>query len=105
MLDKDYEEMLSDVSAHFAKPSDLVAAQDISRDQKIALLKQWDYDLQLLMTATEENMTGTGVNTTAEQIRRVHRALADLGVDLDPDATGDGKVHTPREPKESHDRK
>jgi hypothetical protein len=99
MLEKDYEEILSDVSAHFATPADLVAAPDISREQKIALLKQWDYDLQLLLTATEENMTGTGANTTADQVRRVRAAMAELGVDLDPDATGDGKVHTPQEPR------
>ena len=97
MLEKDYEEMLTDVSAHFRTPADLLAAEGLTREQKIALLKQWDYDLQLLLTATEENMTGTGVHATAEKVRAVHAAMAKLGLELDPEAPGDAKVRTPKE--------
>ena len=89
-----YEEMFGDVAAHFASPADIVDAPDLARDRKIALLKQWDYDLQLLLTASEENMPGDSPGDTAEKIRQVHKALATLGVKPDPQKTGPGKVHT-----------
>ena len=89
-----YEEMLGDVAAHFASPADIVDAPDLGRDRKIALLKQWDYDLQLLLTASEENMPGDSSGDTAEMIRKVHKALATLGVKPDPQKAGPGKVHT-----------
>jgi hypothetical protein len=88
-----YEKMLVDVAAHFASPADIVDALDLARDRKIALLKQWDYDLQLLLTASEENMPGDSPGDTAEKIRQVHKALATLGVKPDPQKSGPGKVH------------
>jgi hypothetical protein len=89
-----YEKMLADVAAHFASPADIVDAPALARDRKIALLKQWDYDLQLLLTASEENMLGDSLGDTAEKIRQVHKALATLGVRPDPQKAGPGKVHT-----------
>jgi hypothetical protein len=88
-----YEEMFGDVAAHFASPGDIVDAPDLARDRKIALLKQWDYDLQLLLTASEENMPGDSSGDTAERIRQVHKALATLGVKPDLQKAGPGKVH------------
>ena len=49
------------------------------------------------LTATEGNMTGTGVHATAEKVRAVHAAMAKLGLELDPEAPGDAKVRTPKE--------
>jgi len=87
-----YEKMLVDVAAHFAAPADIVDAPGLGRDQKIALLKQWDYDLQLLLTASEENMTGDSPGDTAEKVRQVHKAMAKLGVKPDLQKAGPGKV-------------
>jgi hypothetical protein len=44
----------------FDHPREIVQAADLSRDQKIKLLEEWDYDLRLKMVATEENMPSGG---------------------------------------------
>jgi hypothetical protein len=72
-----FDKLCADVSSHFARPADIVRAADFSHEQKVKLLHQWDYDLQLLLTATEENMPGS--ENTAEKVREVHKALAELG--------------------------
>lgn len=88
-----YEKMLTDVASHFDSPAAIVAARNLRRNQKIALLKQWDYDLQLLLTASEENMPGAGTGEAAETLRQVHRAMATLGVRPDSRKAPPGKLH------------
>ena len=88
-----YESMLADVASHFESPAAIVAARNLRRNQKIALLKQWDYDLQLMLTATEENMGGTGTGDTAEKLRQVHRAMAMLGIRPGSRTPPPSKVH------------
>lgn len=54
-----YDEARLDVGKIFAHPQEIADAQDLSRDQKINLLKQWELDLRHLMVASDENMAGT----------------------------------------------
>ena len=78
-----FEKLAADVSKHFASPDALLAREDLTRDQKLALLRQWEYDLHLLQVATEENMTGDGPpGTNAEKIREVRSAAEKLGADI-----------------------
>ncbi|HEY2111611.1 MAG TPA: hypothetical protein VGH25_07770 [Dongiaceae bacterium] len=75
-----FDEALTDVSKIFKRPEDILGAADLSEAQKIALLKQWDTDLRLLMVASEENMTGTAApGRTAELLQSVHKAMTRLG--------------------------
>lgn len=86
MDQQSFDELVADVSKHFATPAAVLAAETLTREQKLALLRQWEYDLQLLQVATEENMTGdSSPGANAETLREVHAAAEKLGADLDPD--------------------
>jgi hypothetical protein len=75
-----FDRALADVSRVFKKPQAIVAAEDLTGEQKVTLLKQWETDLRLLMVASEENMTGDTPGRTAELLRAVLKALLELGV-------------------------
>jgi len=42
----------------FKTPQDVVRADDLTRDQKIKILRSWEYDARELEVAEEENMGG-----------------------------------------------
>lgn len=100
-----FEPLLTDVAKHFDRPRDIQADERFTREQKLKLLEQWDYDLQLLLTASEENMpsgdTGT-TGKTSEQVTELRHVLAELGAPHDPEAVGPGKVGTPVVDKRRH---
>jgi len=73
------EKVKQDVSKAFAKPQDIVNASNLSSQQKIELLKEWELDLRELMVASEENMPGTAAGHTAELLRNVRQLLTRLG--------------------------
>ena len=88
-----FEKLVVDVSKHFATPEALLAEEDLSREQKLELLRQWEYDLHLLQVATEENMTGDAPQgANAEKIRQVHAAAEKLGGEIDPEGSGAAKT-------------
>jgi hypothetical protein len=88
-----FDQLVGDVSKHFATPEALLAADDLTRAQKLTLLRQWEYDLHLLQVATEENMTGdTRPGNNAETIREVHAAAEKLGAEVDSNAGGVAKT-------------
>jgi hypothetical protein len=74
-----FKEALGDVSKTFRTPQAILEAADLSRQQKIDLLKQWETDLRLLMVASDENMTGNVPGRTAELLRQVLQGLEELG--------------------------
>jgi hypothetical protein len=93
MDQQSFDKLMSDVSKHFATPEALLADASLTREQKLALLRQWEYDLHLLQVATEENMTGDAApGANAEKLRQVHAAAETLGAELDPDAAGAAKA-------------
>lgn len=65
----------------FPEPEDLVDATDLSRSEKLDLLRQWQHDLQLLKEASEETEAAidTGAELrTADRLTRVEAAIAAL---------------------------
>ena len=81
-----FNKAMGDVSRAFERPRDILASHDLSPEQKIKLLKEWEIDLRELQVASEENMTGdSSSGTTAELLRECRGALARLGA-----ADGDG---------------
>lgn len=60
-------------------PAQLLQRDDLSRDEKIALLREWEQDAREQMVAEEENMIGSG--TVAENLGDILAALAALGAD------------------------
>jgi hypothetical protein len=88
-----FEELAADVSKHFASPDALLAREDLTREQKLALLRQWEYDLHLMQVATEENMTGnTPPGSNAEKIREVRSAAEKLGAKVDDEGSAPAKA-------------
>lgn len=93
MNQEQFDKLVLDVSKRFATPGALLASNDLTREQKLKLLQQWEYDLQLEQVATEENMTGDAPpGGNAEKIREIHEAAEKLGVEPDPDKSGSGKT-------------
>jgi hypothetical protein len=75
-----FSKMLGDVSREFDRPRDILDSHDLSSEQKIKLLKEWEIDLRELQVASEENMTGdTSSGRTAELLRECRLTLAKLG--------------------------
>ena len=93
MDQQSFDKLVVDVSTHFATPEALLAEEDLSREQKLALLRQWEYDLHLLQVATEENMTGDAPpGANAEKLRQVHAAAEKLGAEFDTEGGGAAKT-------------
>ena len=87
-----FERLSTDVSKHFASPKALLAEDDLTREQKLALLRQWEYDLHLMQVATEENMTSDAPpGNNAEKIREVRAAAEKLGADTESDGSAAAK--------------
>lgn len=61
----------------FSSPEAVESADELSAEQKHAVLLQWKDQLQQLMVATEENMPGpeTGSGVNADCLRRIVNAL------------------------------
>jgi len=88
-----FDKLVADVSKHFETPEALLATKELTREQKLTLLRQWEYDLHLLQVATEENMTGdTPPGNNAEKIREVHAAAEKLGAEMDSKGSGAAKT-------------
>jgi hypothetical protein len=58
----DIERALLNPASVFDTPEELLEAEDLSRDQKIEILRHWEYDARQLQVAEEENMVGPRVN-------------------------------------------
>lgn len=76
-----FEEMMADVGKIYADADDIVADDDLTRPQKVKLLRQWELDLRENLVATEENMAAAGSpeGRSAELLRSVRKALMALG--------------------------
>ena len=63
----------------FRTPQEVLEVQDLSRQQKIEILRRWEYDVRELQVADEENMPGPpGVG-----LDDVLQALHTLGAGVD----------------------
>ncbi|WP_417658939.1 hypothetical protein [Pseudidiomarina sp.] len=50
--------ILRDPSAAYKKPDDILNDSNLSYDEKLEVLEQWEYDALELQVATDENMPG-----------------------------------------------
>jgi hypothetical protein len=65
---------LADPASVFEQPKDVLAYPGLSREQRLALLEQWERDARNLAVAEEEGMTGGEESL----LSRVQHALAAL---------------------------
>lgn len=78
--EREYQEMLADVAGHFSSPAAIVAATNLRRNQRIALLKRWAEELEQLIDESGRT-AGNGAESAAmRRLRDVHKAMATLGI-------------------------
>jgi hypothetical protein len=54
----DFEKAKLNPATVFKSPQEVVSSQELSREQKIEVLRQWEQDARLMEVAEEENMPG-----------------------------------------------
>lgn len=77
------EQAMLDPSSVFASPAAVCDASELTREQKIEILRRWEYDARELQVATEENMGGG----TEAHLDQVLAALHQLDAGADTDGT------------------
>ncbi len=80
----DVTKAMLDPTMVFEEPKDVVASNELSRDQKIEILRRWEYDARQLEVAEEE---AGMVVLRPEMFDRVVQALHTLGVERDIEHT------------------
>ncbi len=77
----DIDKALLDPTSVFKAPEDVIKARDLTREQKIEILRRWEYDARELEVADDESMTGGN----SDLLQRVLESLSALGYVHDPD--------------------
>jgi hypothetical protein len=77
----DLEQAKLDPASVFASPIAVCNASELSRDQKIEILRRWEYDARELQVAAEENM-GEGPGRLLDDVLHALHQL-EVGVDVD----------------------
>ncbi len=80
----DVKKAMLDPTMVFKDPNEVVASDELTRDQKIEILRRWEYDAHQLEVAEEE--AGMGVRRP-EILDRVIQALHTLGGERDTEHT------------------
>ncbi len=85
----DLEEALLSPSSVFDGPEAVLQHGDLSRQQKIEILRRWEYDASEICVAVEEGMPGA----ESDVLRRVLLALDRLCGGVDVEHVGPTKQH------------
>jgi hypothetical protein len=81
----DVDKALTSPVSVFQDPMEVVGSQDLTRQEKLEILKRWELDSRALQRATDENMAGG----EPPQLDAVNKALAVLDPEnRAPDAFG-----------------
>ena len=80
----DVKQAMLNPTSVFKDPTDVVADEDLSRDQKVEILHRWEYDALQLEVAEEE--AGMAVRRP-DMFDRVVQALHTLGLERDTEHT------------------
>lgn len=77
----DLKKALVDPAAVFTTPDEVVTTEELSTDDRIRILRRWEYDARELTVADEENMPGDSTALLDQVLAALHR----LGYSPDPD--------------------
>lgn len=78
------DKALLDPASTFANPADVCAEQTLTIEQKIQILRRWEYDARELEVAEEENMGGGGPDVLDEVFAALHKLNAEIDVEHSP---------------------
>jgi hypothetical protein len=70
-------EAIADPSRMFPNPMAVVEAKDLSREEKIKVLQNWELDAKRLLESADENMSDER-GRERNQLPEIHRALKAL---------------------------
>lgn len=84
-----YKKALADPSDVFETPEAVLDADDLSREQKIEILRRWEYNVSEEDVALEEGMPGD----ESGLLRRILVVLGTLTGPIDVDHTPPSKQH------------
>lgn len=73
-------EAIADPSRMFPNPMAVVEAKDLSRDEKIKILQNWELDARRLLESADENMLDER-GRERNQLPEIHRALKALAAE------------------------
>ena len=68
---------LENPAAMFGAPADVLAAAELTRNQKIEVLRRWEYDARQLEVAQEENMTARGGTALSDVLKALQSLQAE----------------------------
>jgi hypothetical protein len=85
----DVEKALLDPAAIFKHPQQVIDTNDLSRDQKIEVLRRWEYDVREIQVLDDESTTAK--ETHAVTLDSVLNALRSLGAPIDVEHTAPTK--------------
>jgi hypothetical protein len=74
---------IADPSRTFPNPMDVLAARDLSREEKIKILQSWEHDAKRLLESADENMTDER-GRERDQLPEIQKALRALDKETDP---------------------
>src|SRR5690606_38764838 len=89
MSPEDFEKALAYPQSAFGTPERVLAAAGLTREQKIEVLRRWEYHATEEAVAVEEGMKGE----EPDFLRRILLALGELTGPLDLERTGPTKQH------------
>lgn len=89
MSDGLYEKALASPADAFETPEAVLATDDLSREEKIEILRRWEYNVSEEDVALEEGMPGD----ESGLLRRILIALGSLAGPIDVEHTPPSKQH------------
>lgn len=76
----DIEKAMLDPASAFVSPTDVLDEPLLTRNQKIRILRRWEYDARELEVAEEENMGGGPPDILDEVLQALHRLDAEVDI-------------------------
>ena len=94
----DMDKAMLDPGSVFSTPEEVVRHTGLTREQKVEILRRWEYDAAEVAVAVEEGMP----DGESDLLRRILVALESLGYRIDAEHAGPTKQHgLPRPSKKS----
>jgi hypothetical protein len=87
----DIEKATLNPSSVFRTPEDVLTNVALTSDQKVEILRRWEYDAAEVSVAVEEGMPGD--DDDAGLLRRILLALDELTGGIDTERSGPSKQH------------
>jgi hypothetical protein len=86
----DYQKALLDPASSFANPEELEGRADLTKEQKIELLRRWEYDASEVAVAEEEGMVGGQPLMLRRVLLALERLTGYIDVEHTPPTKQDG---------------